>query len=101
MPARGVREYVGVRIEHVTHHRPVTVARHVIGRAHAVHGHAGGRPRLRDLLPASRRVRGQLGRYGTVTAVSPVTGETYQMQCTGGSPVVCMGGTNAIVEFYT
>ena len=38
---------------------------------------------------------------GTVTAVSPVTGDTYQMQCTGGSPVVCMGGTNAIVEFYT
>ena len=38
---------------------------------------------------------------GTVTAVSPVTGETYTMQCTAGSPVVCQGGTNAIVEFYT
>ena len=38
---------------------------------------------------------------GTVTAVSPVTGESYTMQCTAGSPVVCQGGTNAIVEFYT
>jgi hypothetical protein len=38
---------------------------------------------------------------GTVTASSPVTGETYQMQCTGGSPVVCRGGNNAVVEFYT
>jgi hypothetical protein len=38
---------------------------------------------------------------GTVTASSPVTGETYQMQCTGGSPVVCQGGNNAVVEFYT
>lgn len=38
---------------------------------------------------------------GTVTASSPVTGDSYQMQCTGGSPVVCRGGTNAVVEFYT
>lgn len=38
---------------------------------------------------------------GTVTAVSPVTGQTYEMQCTGGSPVACTGGTNALVEFYT
>lgn len=38
---------------------------------------------------------------GTVTAVSPVTGQTYEMQCTGGSPVICTGGTNAVVEFYT
>ena len=37
---------------------------------------------------------------GTVTAESPVTGETYQMQCTGVSPHVCRGGTNALVEFY-
>ena len=38
---------------------------------------------------------------GTVTALSPVTGETYQMQCTDGWPVSCSGGTNALVEFYT
>lgn len=38
---------------------------------------------------------------GTVTASSPVTGDSYQMQCTGGSPVVCRGGTNAVVEFYS
>jgi hypothetical protein len=37
---------------------------------------------------------------GTVTASSPVTGDSYQMNCTGGSPVVCRGGTNAVVEFY-
>jgi hypothetical protein len=36
----------------------------------------------------------------TVSAVSPATGQTYVMQCTGGSPYVCMGGTNALVEFY-
>jgi hypothetical protein len=35
-----------------------------------------------------------------VSAVSPVTGQTYVMQCTGGSPHVCRGGTNALVEFY-
>jgi serine/threonine kinase PknH len=40
------------------------------------------------------------GNGGTVTAVSPVTGQTYTMQCTDGSPVVCTGGTNAVVEFY-
>ena len=40
------------------------------------------------------------GNAGTVTATSPVTGQTYTMQCTDGSPVVCMGGTNAVVEFY-
>ena len=37
---------------------------------------------------------------GTVTASSPVTGQTYQMQCTDGWPVSCSGGTNALVEFY-
>ena len=37
---------------------------------------------------------------GTVTASSPVTGQTYQMQCTYGWPVSCKGGTNALVEFY-
>jgi hypothetical protein len=37
---------------------------------------------------------------GTVNAFSPVTGETYKMRCTGVSPHVCRGGTNALVEFY-
>jgi serine/threonine-protein kinase len=36
----------------------------------------------------------------TVTVASPVTGQTYTMQCTGQWPVVCQGGTNALVEFY-
>lgn len=36
----------------------------------------------------------------TVRAFSPVTGKTYVMRCTGGSPHVCRGGTNALVEFY-
>jgi hypothetical protein len=36
----------------------------------------------------------------TVSAVSPVTGQTYVIQCVGGSPDVCRGGTNALVEFY-
>jgi hypothetical protein len=38
---------------------------------------------------------------GTVTASSPVTGESYEMRCTEGALVVCRGGTNAVVEFYT
>lgn len=36
----------------------------------------------------------------TVTASSPVTGQTYTMQCSGQSPVSCTGGTNAVVVFY-
>jgi hypothetical protein len=36
----------------------------------------------------------------TLTASSPVTGQTYVMRCAGGSPVVCRGGTSALVEFY-
>jgi hypothetical protein len=43
------------------------------------------------------------GDSGTVavTASSPVTGETYTMQCTGQSPVSCGGGNNALVVFYS
>lgn len=36
----------------------------------------------------------------TVRAFSRVTGQTYVMRCRGGSPHVCRGGTNALVEFY-
>jgi hypothetical protein len=36
----------------------------------------------------------------TVRAFSPVTGKSYVMRCTGRSPHVCKGGTNALVEFY-
>jgi hypothetical protein len=36
----------------------------------------------------------------TVSVTSPVTGVTYEMRCTGESPVTCRGGTNALVEFY-
>lgn len=42
---------------------------------------------------------GSLG-VATVTAFSPVTGQTYVMRCIGVSPHVCRGGTNALVEFY-
>ena len=43
------------------------------------------------------------GQFGnaTVTASSPVTGETYTMQCSGESPISCPGGTNALVGFYS
>jgi serine/threonine protein kinase len=34
-----------------------------------------------------------------VTAYSPATGQTYTMSCTGGTPHVCTGGTNASVYF--
>jgi hypothetical protein len=37
----------------------------------------------------------------TVTATSPVTGDTYTMQCSGDSPVSCSGGNNALVVFYS
>ena len=36
-----------------------------------------------------------------VTASSPLTGQTYTMQCSGESPVSCTGGTNALVVFYS
>lgn len=36
---------------------------------------------------------------GTVTAFSPVTGRTYTMYCTSGSPHVCTGGDGAAVYF--
>ncbi len=35
----------------------------------------------------------------TFEALSPVTGKTYTMSCTGGSPHVCTGGNNAAVYF--
>lgn len=34
---------------------------------------------------------------GTVYATSPVTGKTYAMQCSGGVPTVCTGGSGAAV----
>jgi hypothetical protein len=37
---------------------------------------------------------------GNVTAYSPVTGLNYTMYCSGSTPVVCTGGTNASVYFY-
>jgi hypothetical protein len=36
----------------------------------------------------------------TITAESPVTDQTYTMQCSAGLPFVCRGGTNAFVAFY-
>jgi hypothetical protein len=44
----------------------------------------------------------KLGGYGNmhVRVFSPVTRQMYVMRCKGGSPDVCRGGTNALVEFY-
>lgn len=39
-------------------------------------------------------------RNATVTAFSPVTGQTYAMHCTTGPAILCKGGTNALVAFY-
>ncbi len=36
---------------------------------------------------------------GTVVAYSPVTGKTYSMYCTAGTPHVCTGGNDASVYF--
>lgn len=36
---------------------------------------------------------------GTVVAYSPVTGETYSMYCTAGTPHACTGGNDASVFF--
>lgn len=45
-------------------------------------------------------VEAYIGKSATVSAVSPVTSKTYVMRCTTGPPIVCRGGTNALVEFY-
>jgi cell division protein FtsB len=39
------------------------------------------------------------GSSSNFSTYSPVTGQTYQMTCGGGSPVVCTGGNNATVYF--
>jgi hypothetical protein len=41
----------------------------------------------------------QSGGASTIRAYSPVTGVTYTMSCTGGSPHVCRGGNDASVYF--
>lgn len=35
-----------------------------------------------------------------VNAYSPVTGQVYTMSCSGGPPVTCSGGNNAVVYIY-
>lgn len=45
---------------------------------------------VRDAYEAS-------GGRSRVRASSPVTGETYTLNCSGGMPVVCTGGNNAAV----
>jgi hypothetical protein len=48
------------------------------------------------------RAYGQsMGGHTQVIAYSPVTGLTYTMNCTGGSPHVCRGGKNASVRFFS
>lgn len=40
------------------------------------------------------------GDPAVVDAYSPVTGQQYQMGCTGGEVVTCRGGNNAVVYLY-
>jgi hypothetical protein len=40
------------------------------------------------------------GATSTFSVYSPVTGQSYVMNCSSYSPVVCTGGNNALVEFY-
>lgn len=49
----------------------------------------------------ARVVRAEYRRTGAsvIEAYSPVTGQTYRMSCTAGSPHVCTGGNNASVYF--
>lgn len=35
-----------------------------------------------------------------VDAYSPVTGQRYEMRCTGGEVITCRGGNNAVVYLY-
>ncbi len=42
---------------------------------------------------------GSSGGDTTVVASSPVTGKTYSMRCSGGSPHACIGGNSASVYF--
>jgi hypothetical protein len=50
--------------------------------------------------PFAQNVAADYTGTGLDEAYSPVTGETYDMNCSGSDPVVCTGGDNAFVEFY-
>jgi len=50
--------------------------------------------------PFARNVRDAYQSSGGASVIdvySPVTGQTYTMNCTGGVPTVCRGGNNAVV----
>jgi hypothetical protein len=50
--------------------------------------------------PFARNVRSTYESSGGASSIdvySPVTGQTYRMSCTGGVPVVCSGGNDAVV----
>lgn len=50
---------------------------------------------------AFTRVYNDTGRTDvTVSAVSPVTGKTYSMSCSGSTTVYCTGGNNARVKIW-
>lgn len=50
---------------------------------------------------AFTRVYNDTGRSDvTVSAVSPVTGKTYSMSCSGSTTVYCTGGNNARVKIW-
>ena len=40
------------------------------------------------------------GEPAMVDAYSPVTGQSYEMRCTGGEVITCRGGNNAVVYLY-
>lgn len=50
--------------------------------------------------PFALNLAGSYAGPGINDAYSPVTGQTYAMDCTGELPVICTGGNNALVEFY-
>ena len=50
--------------------------------------------------PFAQNVAADYTGTGLDEAYSPVTGDTYDMNCSGSDPVVCTGGNNAFVEFY-
>lgn len=57
-------------------------------------------PFAENVLRAYIKAYGHNAGGAAVTASSPVTGQTYTLQCASRSPIECTGGNNARVAFY-
>jgi hypothetical protein len=57
-------------------------------------------PFAENVLRAYIKAYGHNAGGVAVTASSPVTGQTYTLQCASQSPIQCTGGNNARVAFY-